>query len=158
MPSLSLMLTTTAWEFLSIDILELPQSGNYRYALVIHNYFTKWLIAIPKQNQIAECVVEELTKVFAYFGFPRKIHSNQVRNFESFVFKSMCRLFGTNKSRTSAYHPHENGLVERANRSIVTLLRKVRGENNWHIILPLVPYLYNTSIQCNTKITPYEAL
>ncbi|KII74858.1 Pro-Pol polyprotein [Thelohanellus kitauei] len=152
------MITTTLLEVVSNDILELPQSESFRYILAVQDYFTKWLVTAALTDQKAEAVIQELVKIFANFGLPKIIHSDQSRNFESFAFQQMCRSFGIEKSRTTSYHPQSNGLVERANQSILNILRKIGAGYEWHKILPLVTYGYNSAQHSSTKISPFEAL
>ena len=100
---------------IAIDILEVPMSYQHnRYLLVIQDYFTKWATAIPIPDQTAAVVTQELTKVFAIFGIPKIVHSDQGRNFESTM---LLEAFGIHKTRTTAYHPQGDGMVERFNRT-----------------------------------------
>ena len=50
------------------------------------------------------------------------IHSDQGRAFESMLMKNMLDTFCINQSRTTAYHPQCDGMVERFNRSLLQLL------------------------------------
>ncbi|KII71526.1 Pro-Pol polyprotein [Thelohanellus kitauei] len=121
-----------AWDTISIDILELPKYSENNYLLVVQDYFTKWLEAVPIKNQNANTIIDSIMTIFCRLGFPRKIHSDQGRSFESFVFKEMCRIAGIDKSHTTPYHPQGNGQVERANRSIINMLRKTLDkEEDW---------------------------
>ena len=42
------------------------------------------------------------------------LHSDQGRNFESSLLRSTPEAFGLKKTRTTAYHPQGDGMVERA--------------------------------------------
>lgn len=111
------------WEMVAVDILELPPSpSNNRYLLVVQDYFTKLADAIPLPNQTAQTITPELIKVFAYFGMPRILHSDQGRNFESSLLRQTLLFVGISKSRTTAYHPQGDGMVERFNRSLLQML------------------------------------
>ena len=108
----------------AVDILEVPVSSrNNRYLLVVQDYFTKWADAIPLRDQTANRITEELMKLFATYGQPESLHSDQGRNFESAILRQTLDAFGIKKSRTTAYHPQGDGLVERFNRSLLQLLR-----------------------------------
>ena len=56
-----------------------------------------------------------LVKVFACYGLLDIIHSDQGRNFESSILMQTLEAFGVAKSRTTAYHPQSDGMVERFN-------------------------------------------
>ena len=53
------------------------------------------------------------------FGVPSILHSDQGRNFESDMLHQMLQAFEIKKSRTTAYHPQCDGMVERFNRSLL---------------------------------------
>ena len=84
----------------AVDILEVPLScSKNRYVLVIQDYFSKWADAIPLPNQIADSITKELVKVFATYGMPDILHSDQGRNFESSILCQTLEAFGIKKSR-----------------------------------------------------------
>ena len=101
------------WQMVAVDILEVPVSpNNNRYLLEIQDYFTKWAEARPLPDQTAARITHKLMEVFTNYGFPDIVHSDQGRNFESTVFHQTLEAFGVHKSRTTAYHPQGDGLVE----------------------------------------------
>ena len=59
------------WQMITVDILEVPLSfNNNRYLLVIQDYFSKWVDAIPLSNQKADSITKALVKVFAIMACP----------------------------------------------------------------------------------------
>ena len=60
----------------------------------------------------------------------------------------------------SAYHPQTNGLTERFNQTLQTALLKVVNETqtDWDEHLPAVLFVYRTSQQKATKLTPFEMM
>ena len=56
------------------------------------------------------------------FGFPDQIHTDQGREFELDLFKSICDLLGIENTRACAYNAKSDGMVERFNRTLVAML------------------------------------
>ena len=148
------------WQMVAVDILEVPLSFNKnRYLLVIQDYFSKWVGAIPLPNQKADCITKELVKVFATYGMPDILHSDQGRNFESSILRQTLEAFGIKKSRTTAYHPQGDGMVERFNRSLLQMLRSyVNDHAEWERYLPFVLFAYRTAVHASTGVTPFEMM
>ena len=144
----------------AVDILKVQLShNNNQYLLVAQDYFTKWPIAIPLPDQKADQISAELVKVFSTYGQPETIHSDQGRNFESTILSQVLQAFGISKSRTTAYHPQGDGMVERLNRSLLQLLRSyVDKQDDWEQYLPLVLYAYRTSVHTSTGVSPFTLM
>ena len=71
---------------------------------------------IPIKDKCADTVADVLVnKIILRFGMPLVIHSDQGREFEKGLMKSLCSLLGCVKTRTAPYHPESNGMVERFN-------------------------------------------
>ena len=132
------------------------ENGN-KYILVICDYFTKWVEAIPIPNQEASTVAESVvTKFICVFGVPLQIHTDQGTNFESKLFQEICRLLGLKKTRTTPLHPQSDGLVERANRTLANMLSKFVSEEqkDWDTYLPYLLMAYRSSVHSTTGHTP----
>ena len=56
------------------------------------------------------------------FGMPLVIHSDQGREFENGLMKSLCALLGCTKTRTAPNHPESDGMIERFNRTCIMML------------------------------------
>ena len=138
-------------------VLKVPIScQDSQYILVIQDYFTKWPVAIPMKDQMANTIVQALLSTFSNYGIPSVLHSDQGTNFESTVLKQTCGAFVMHKSRTTPYHPQGDGLVERTNRSLLQLLCSYCTEScDWEKWLPLLLYTYRTSVHTSTQATPY---
>ena len=121
---------------------------------------TKYAEAIALPNQEAETVVRALEQVFARHGMPSVLLTDRGRNFESHLVKSMCQLFGIEKRRTTAYHPQTDGLCERFNGILKSLLRMTVNnvKDDWDEQLPSALLAYRVSKQSSTGVTPFEML
>ena len=135
------------------------RAGN-RYILTLIDYFTKYTEAIPLPNQEAETVARALEEIFARHGMPAVILTDQGSNFESKIIKSICSLFGIEKRRTTPYHPQTDGLCERFNGTLKSLLRKRvnRDRDNWDEQIAAALLAYRSSIQASTGLSPFEML
>jgi len=132
--------------------------GN-RHILVMMDHFTKWCKAFPTRDQKASIVASILvSRVFSRFGPPVFLHSDQGRNFDSNLMHEIYELMGLKKTRTTAYHPQSDGLVERQNRALQEILSTfvVEHQNDWDEMLDQAVFAYNTSVHESTKVSPYE--
>ena len=88
------------------------------------------------------------------------IHTDQGSNFESLLFKEMCKVLNAEKTRTTAYRPQSDGLVERANRTIQNMLASYVNDNqtNWDEYISLVTMAYNSSVQTSTGFSPSQMM
>ena len=144
---------------LGIDIMgPLPQTqtGN-RYILVVGDYFSKWMDAWAmtdmETNTIADILV---TRVFCLWGLPLHLHSDCGSQFESDLFQKLCSLLGITKTRTTAYHPQSNGMIERFDYTLQDMLSKYVSENqrDWDQSLALVMLAYRSSVHESTGFSP----
>ena len=119
--------TTYPLEMVCMDYLSLePTKGGITNVLVITDHFTIFAVAIPTKDQTAKTTAEAFFNEFVvHYGLPAKIHTDQGANFQSELFSHLCLLTGMQKSRTSPYHPMGNGLTERFNRTLISMLRTI---------------------------------
>jgi transposase InsO family protein len=121
-------------DFLSLE----PSKGAVENILVVTDQFSRYAQAFPTKNQTAQTTAKVLFENFiVHYGFPKRLHSDQGRNFESATIKSLCELAGVKKSRTTPYHPMGNGQCERFNRTLLSMLgtlsseQKADWKNTW---------------------------
>jgi hypothetical protein len=106
---------------------------------------------------VAKALVE---RICVQHGVPHTIHSDQGPEFESRLFGELSRLLEFRKTRTTPYHPQSDGLVERANRTILAMLSAFVNErgDDWDEHLPLVLGAYRSSVHASTGCTPFAML
>ena len=107
-----------------MDFLSLEKGkGGYENILVVTDAFTKFAWAFPARNQKATTVAKLIWKrILMHYGFPKRLHSDQGRDFESRLIKDLCRLANIEKSRTTPYHPQGNPQTERFNRTLLDMM------------------------------------
>ena len=89
------LVATAPLDVLAIDFTVLePASDGCENVLIITDIFTKFTQAIPTKDQKANTVAAALVNNwFVQFGVPRRIHSDQGRNFEGTVIRELCRMY-----------------------------------------------------------------
>ena len=67
---------------------------------------------------------------------------------------------GTHQNFSAPYNPSTNGAVERANSSLVTILRKLTHSDasNWDLYLPAALFAYRLSKHRTTGFSPFAML
>ncbi|BHF82707.1 hypothetical protein SprV_0802584600 [Sparganum proliferum] len=123
-----------------IDLVgPLPSSNGSAYMLTCIYCFTRWPVAAPIPDISAEIVAKAfLTHWVSNFGVPATVTTDHGSQFESTLFRELTSLIGTNRIRTTAYHPQANGLVERFHRQLKTALMAQPDPSRWSDHLPLV--------------------
>lgn len=70
---------------------------------------------------------------------------------------NICRLLNIRKTRTTAYHPQGDGLVERFNRTLLAMLATCAQQHpsTWETHLQKVCFAYNSSEHPSTGYSPF---
>ena len=141
------------FQIVGVDVMDLPKTerGN-KHVLVFQDFLSKWPMVFPipdhKAERIVKLLVEELVP---FFGVPEALLSDRGTNLLSNLMKDVCALLGIEKLNTTAYHPQCDGLTERFNRTLKTMLRKHAAQYGaqWDRYLSGVLWAYRN--------TPHEA-
>ncbi|KAG8199249.1 hypothetical protein JTE90_003676 [Oedothorax gibbosus] len=119
----------------------LPPCDGNTYCLTIIDRFTRWAEAIPIPDSKAPTVCRALFSGWiSRFGCPDIITTDQGRQLESSLFYELEVLTGTNRIRTTAYHPCSNGIIERFHRHLKCSIKaheNARCTDTLPIMLPV---------------------
>lgn len=151
--------TTQPLELVCIDFLTLEQSkGGQQNILVVTDHFTRYAQAYPTRNQTAKTTAEILFHHFIVnYGIPKRIHSDQGANFTGNLIQELCKLLGVKKSRTTPYHAMGNGMTERFNRTLLSMLGTLEPYQklNWKLHVGSLVHAYNCTKHESTHQSPY---
>ena len=91
---------------------------------------------------------------------PLVIHSDQGREFENGLMKSLCALMGCTKTRTAPYHLESDGMIERFNRTCLMMFSMFVNDrrNNWNELLPYVMHAYRMRVHESSGYSPFRLM
>jgi hypothetical protein len=136
-----------------------PAQGNYTFALVAVEYFTKWIEAKPLTN-VSSTTIRKFfwQNIICRYGVPRHITIDNVKYFDSAMFKDFCQQIGTKVAFVSIYHPQSNSAVEGANALMFEAIKKIlegKKKGKWAEVMPKAVWSHNTTVCRATNIIPF---
>lgn len=114
------------WARLNLDFLG---PFNNKYYLVIVDAHSKWIEVEHVSCTSAVVVIDSLRKLFARFGLPKRIVSDNGPPFSSAEFKKYLDINGIRHTLVAPYHPSSNGAAENAVKLVKRALKKAQVEN-----------------------------
>ncbi|XP_064195362.1 uncharacterized protein LOC135256967 [Anguilla rostrata] len=161
-PLIPLPILSVPFSRIAMDLIgPLPKSSRgHQYILVILDYATRYPEAIPLRTMATKGIARELVMLFSRVGIPDEILTDQGTPFMSRIMKDLCKLMKITQLRTSVYHPQTDGLVERFNRTLKQMLKKVMEADgrNWDQLLPYLMFSIREVPQASTGFSPFELL
>lgn len=99
---------TAPWERIHVDFAT-HQSNHY---LIMVDAHSKWPEVIgPMKTTTAEATANAMHNIFARYGLPKQIVSDNGPPFQSAKYEGFLRQNGIQKMLVSPYHPSSNGLA-----------------------------------------------
>ena len=137
-----------------------PTDDGHRFILTVVDYATRYPEAVPLKRIDTERVAEALIEIYSRVGVPREILSDQGKQFTSDLMKEVSRILSIRQLTTTPYHPACNGLVERFNGTLKSMLRKLCEEQpkQWNRYIPALLFAYRDTIQDSTGYSPFQLL
>ena len=114
-------------------------------------------MADQKADTIAKLFIEN---VVCRHCIPEELLSDRGTNFLSDLVCDTCKLLGIKKINASGYHPQTDGLVEKFNSTLISLIAKccVSKCHNWDEHLPSLLFAYRSNVQDSTRESPFFLL
>ena len=101
-------------------------SGQHRWILTTKYYFTKWTKVVPTRQATDDVIIEFLLRnIMSRFGCPRKIVTDNAKDFTSTNLVKFCSDYNIILSHSTAYYPQGNGLVKSSNKRLVRIIKKL---------------------------------
>ncbi|XP_075726234.1 uncharacterized protein LOC142767871 [Rhipicephalus microplus] len=153
----------TPFKRVAIDIvgpIRPPSGQGNHYILTLVDCATRYPEAVALPGIETERVAEALVEMFSRFGVPREILSDRGSNFTSELMKEVARLLSVRQLHTTPYHPMANGMVEKFNGTLKTMLKRMCAEKpkNWDRFVGPLLFAYREVPQASLGFSPFELL
>ena len=125
--------------------------------LVTIDAHSKWIEASCTSSTSSACVIEELRTLFARFGLPESIVTDNASCFTSEEFEFFLEDNGIKHSLSAPYHPATNGLAERAVQIVKRGLKKIVSDS-MNTRLAQVLFSCRVTPQSITGVSPAKRL
>lgn len=138
-----------------------PQTHLWSMNIIDHH--TKFIYVTPLHNKSAEEVLHNLTNYCHTYGFPKKIVTDNGKEFKNKLIEEFCRVNDIKISHGAPRTPTTQGLTERSNRSWKEDMRAIiisssKDVRKWCSYSKEAAYTRNISYHRAIKMSPYEAV
>ena len=160
-PLQSLPICTGPNERIHIDLVTMLRTseGGRKNICVMTDAFTKYAEVVAIDNKEADTVARVFfERWICRFSVPEMMVSDKGREFDNKVLDELCKIWGTKRIRTTAYHPETNAQVERYNRTMIKYFKSMLDNDQtleWEDMLPTLQLAYNSHVHRSTKESPF---
>ncbi|XP_061711331.1 uncharacterized protein K02A2.6-like isoform X1 [Cydia pomonella] len=112
---------TRAWTRVHVDFLG-PFHG--KIYLILVDAMSKWVEVFQVPSTAAVSTIEKLTEVWARWGIPKQLISDNGPPFSSKEFSNFLAMDGVEHIFTAPYHPASNGAAENSVKVIKQVIKK----------------------------------
>ena len=117
-PLISTPLPSHLWERITLDLFELKGSAY----LLAFDYYSRFVEVEKLSSTTSSSVITKLKSIFARFGIPAEVTSNNGPQFNSQDMKEFSEIYGFRHTTTHPLYPQANGLAERTVKTVKGLL------------------------------------
>ena len=117
--------TDSCWFRVHIDFAG-PFQGSY--FLIVYDAYSRWVEAIPMRETTTENTVRVLREIFARFGLPVQLVSDNGPQLTAAAFGHFLQSNGVRHIRTAPWHPSSNGAAERAVQTVKNALKAAMSD------------------------------
>lgn len=134
------------------------KKGN-EYLIVGVDAFTKFIFLKAVKSTKTKYVIDYFKDIFATYGSPRILISDQGSSFTAKKFKEFCVQNNIQHVLTAVATPRANGQVERLNKTVLNiLLATTLEEERWDENVRAAQFSINNTVNKSTGRTPSKLL
>ena len=120
----------------------------HQYILSLVDYATRYPEAVLLKKITTEAEAEALLDIYSRVGIPEEVLTDQGTQFMSECMQEVSRLLSIKDLTSTPYHPICNGMVERWNRTLKSMLNRLCQDQPklWHRLINPVLFVYRDRI------------
>lgn len=119
-PLMATVLPDRPWQKVSTDLFELTG----RKYLVVMDYYSRFIEILTLVGTTSQTVIQKLKSVFAQWGVPEELVSDNGTQFKSALFDEFKVKYGFQHTTSSPHHHQANGAAESAVRISKHILKQ----------------------------------
>ena len=145
------------WETVNIDYLGPFPNGKYVFALMDQR--SKYPVAVITRNTSANNLIYIFDSVFAHFGFPENVISDNGPPFKSHAIHEYMKSKAINHRRITPLWPQANGEIERFMTSLSKIIQAAHIEGkDWEEEMLKFLMAYRVTPHSATKVPPADMI
>ncbi|XP_054710969.1 uncharacterized protein K02A2.6-like [Uloborus diversus] len=113
-------LTGKPFERIHIDFAEFEGKN----LLIVKDSYSKWIDVSVVNSIDSKSIITQLRKLFACFGLPSDVVSDNAQQFKSDLILKFFKSNGINPVNSPPYHPNSNGAAENSVSIVKNMLKR----------------------------------
>ena len=146
--------SSEVWERVHIDF-----AGPFKgfMWLILVDSASKWLEVVPMKQVTAKNTIECLFSIFAKFGYPTYLVSDNGPQLRSLEMGEFCKMHGITQKFSAPYHPNSNGEAEINVKTFKNAIKNSSDSDLFNVVSKFLMQYRNTP-HCTTKVCPSDVM
>ena len=145
------------WTQVSMDFCGPLPSGDY--LMVIIDEYSRYPVVEIVRQLTANSIIPAADKVFAAFGYPEQLKTDNGPPFQSTQWHQFLHANGVKHRKITPLWPQANAQAERINQPLIKAIRSAVMQNlNWKQELQRYLHAYRCTPHCSTQHTPFRLM
>ena len=159
-PPMRTILEVELFDLWGMDFMgPFPSSFNNLYILLVMDYVSKWVEAIPTRTNYASVVVKFLrSHIFTRVSTPRALITDGGTHFCNKLVDKVLQKYGVRHRTSLAYHPQANRQAEVSNWEIKSIIEKTvnNTRKDWSKKIDVALWAYRTTFKTPLGMSPFR--
>lgn len=153
-------MSSIPFSIIAMDHITMSEDNKARYILNVIDFTTRYIVPAAVPNTSTKAVLSHLHNVFYHYGTPDHCLTDNAKCFGATEFTNFMRHHGISSHHSIPYRAASNGMIERSNATLITVLRKIcqNHPDRWEKYLQEAAFAVNTSTNASLGFSPFQLL